>query len=204
MYIPDSFRITDPVTIDRFIEETGFMTLVSATDAGLFASHLPFLYDRGDERLTITGHIARANPHWQAFDGVSEALAIIHGPDAYVSPTWYETKPANPTWNYAVVHAYGPVTAIEDQDWVSANVDRMTDFYEQRTVGRPGEALPPELEAERLQAIVGFRMDVDRIEAKFKLSQNRPAADRRGVALNLEQTGAPGAAGIARLMREFG
>ncbi len=204
MYIPDSFRITDPTTIDRFIVETGFMTLVSATDAGLFASHLPFLYERGGEGPTITGHVARANPHWQAFDGVSEALAIIHGPDAYVSPTWYETKPANPTWNYAVVHAYGPVTAMDDPGWASANVDRMTDFYEQRTVGQPGEAFPPDLKVGLLRAIVGFRMDVTRVEAKFKLSQNRSAADRRGVALNLERSGAAGAAGIARLMRELG
>ena len=120
MYIPKSFQVTDPEVLAAFIRAHSFATLVSAVDGTPFATHLPLLLDQG----TLLGHVARANPHWQAFDGQREALAIFHGPHAYISPTWYATGPAVPTWNYAAVHVYGAPRLIEGEA-LAALVDRL-------------------------------------------------------------------------------
>lgn len=207
MYIPDDFKIEDSEAIEQIVSEYGFATLITPSPDGLSndlkVSHIPLLYDRSDDGGTITGHMARANDHWQAFDGETESLAIFQGPDAYISPEWYEEGPAAPTWNFAVVHMRGPVHAIEGREWLSDHVDELVEHHETKTLGH-STATDSEFKAIRLGSIVGIRMKITTIEAKFKLNQNRSAADRSKVAQHLDASGNEVAGRIAALMRRHG
>src|SRR5688572_6197544 len=107
MYLPSAFHVTDEPEIEAFMQRHDFATMVGGAGGSLMATHIPVTVARTADGLHITGHVARANPHWQQMDGTNEALIIFHGPHAYVSPTWYATAPSVPTWNYAAVHAYG-------------------------------------------------------------------------------------------------
>ena len=129
MYIPRLNRVDDPETIRKFVSDVGFATIVTSGDAGLKVSHLPVLYVASPGEGVINGHMAKGNDHWKAFDGLAESVAIFQGPDAYVSPEWYETRPAVPTWNYAVVHMRGTVEAIHDEEWLVQHVDELVDFH---------------------------------------------------------------------------
>ena len=148
--------------------------------------------------------MARANDHWRALDGAAESLAIFQGPDAYISPGWYETSPAVPTWNFAVVHMRGPVEVIDDREWLSDHVDEMVKFHESRALDHAPEPSDRELKASLLPGIVGFRMTVRTVEAKFKFNQNRSEDDRRSVARALETRGVRDGKEVARLMRSYG
>jgi transcriptional regulator len=202
MYVPKHFEIADRAVLDDFVERHGFATLVSDVDGAPFATHLPLVLDRSQPpRGTLLGHVARANPHWQAFDGKREALAIFHGPHAYVSPSAYLTSPAVPTWNYAVVHAYGIARVVEDDAWVGALVDRLIRTYEAgRAQPWPG-VLPPEFKQKQLRAIVGFEMAITRVEGKFKLNQNRSLEDQRGVVRDLESSAYAEERALGELMK---
>lgn len=121
MYIPPYFKIEDPEAIESIVSENGFATLITPSSDGIKATHLPLLYAPSSvtgECGTITGHMARVNDHWRSIDGQSESLAIFQGPDAYISPEWYETAPAVPTWNFAVVHMRGPLELFDDREWL--------------------------------------------------------------------------------------
>lgn len=198
-YIPRHFRFDDPEALERFVAENAFGTLVSTGAGGLSVSHIPFLAERGaDGRLRLRGHVARANPHWQSLESAGEVLAIFAGPHAYVSPGWYESHPSVPTWNYAVVHARGPARLLPPSD-LPALLDRLSRTYEDGRVSPwRMEALPPDYTRKLVEAIVGFEIVVETLEGKFKLSQNRSARDREGVAAALE---AEGQEAIAALMR---
>lgn len=181
MYIPDAFRVEDAETMFAFIDAHPFATLVSVLEGKPFASHLPLLLDR--ESGVLLGHVARPNPHASAFDGSSAALAIFHGPHAYVSPTWY-VAPGVPTWNYAAVHVAGCPRRVEEGERLAEVVARLTARFEGedspivaalRGTGAPPPGLDPH---KLLKGIVGFEMKIERIEGKFKLGQNRSAADR--------------------------
>ncbi len=185
MYLPKHFQVTDRTEIDAFIRANAFATLVSVIDGAPFATHLPLVYDAPEgEHGTLRGHVARANPHWQAFEGERETLAIFHGPHAYVSPHWYENLPAVPTWNYSAVHVYGAAKLMSDQE-LSSFVDRLTGVYEGAVNPASPYEVPGETKDGLIRGIVGFVMPISRIEAKFKLSQNRSAADQDGVIANL-------------------
>lgn len=204
MYIPPYFNMDDPEAIQRVVRENGFGTLITASPDGLKATHLPLLYTPDSESGVIAGHMAKANDHWRALDDATESLAIFQGPDAYISPEWYETAPAVPTWNFAVVHMRGSVELIEDREWLSAHVDDMVAFHESRALDHPPSAPDIDLKASLLPGIVGFQMTVQTIEAKFKLNQNRDEEDRTAVADVLAASGDDGAEGIADLMRKHG
>jgi transcriptional regulator len=204
MYIPDYFRNEDPEAIDKIVSENGLATLITPSPDGLKATHLPLLFARLDDAGTITGHMARANDHWKALDGSAESLAIFQGSDAYISPEWYETAPAVPTWNFAVVHMRGTIELIDDREWLSAHVEEMVEFHESRTLDHAHEPSDPELKAAILGGIVGFMMKVTSIEAKFKLNQNRSDADRLAVVDALDALGNQTASDVAALMREHG
>lgn len=199
LYVPRHFRFDDPQALERFIADNAFGTLVSAGAGGLCVSHIPFLPERdADGRLRLRGHVARANPHWQALESAGEVLAIFSGPHAYVSPGWYESHPSVPTWNYAVVHARGPARLLPPGD-LPALLDRLSRTYEDgRAAPWRMEALPPDFARSLVEAIVGFEIVVETLEGKFKLSQNRSARDRERVAAALE---AEGQEAIAALMR---
>lgn len=195
MYVPKSFAVTDPAALAAFIRAHSFATLISTVDGTPFATHLPLLLE-GDRLL---GHLARANPHWRAFDGQQQALAVFHGPHAYISPTWYAATPAVPTWNYAAVHVYGVPRLVVEEDRLAQLVDRLVATYE---AGQPqpwsGE-LPPEYREKLLAAIVGFELEIGRIEGKFKLGQNRSRADQLGVLGRLKTSPDPVARALADL-----
>ena len=197
MYLPAAFRQDDLAELHRQIAASRLATLVSHGPQGLTASHLPLLLEPGEgESGTLYGHFARANPHCAELAAGGEALAIFQGPEAYVSPSWYPGKAAHgkavPTWNYVAVHAYGPVELFDEPERLRRLLGRLSDRHE------AGRAQPWSLdEAPRdyidglLRAIVGFALPIRRLEGKWKLSQNRPAADRDGVRAGLAGSGAP-------------
>jgi transcriptional regulator len=203
MYIPKAFQISDISVLEAFITHNSFATLVSTVDGTLFATHLPLILDRTElSQGILLGHVARANPHWRAFGGQQEALAMFHGPHAYISPSWYTTSPAVPTWNYAVVHVYGVPRLVEDEVWLAHLVDRLVALYEADMPAPWPGVLPAEFKANLLKAIVGFTMDITRVEGKVKLGQNRPLGDQLGVVRHLEMSADPIAQALGELTKQ--
>jgi transcriptional regulator len=202
MYIPAAFAETDLNRLHDFIERNSFGLLVSQVDGLPFATHLPFLLDRTAGRHgTLVGHLARANPQWREAGGQT-ALAIFSGPHAYISPTWYEAEQVVPTWNYTAVHAYGRVVeVVEDKGALLEIVREMVQVYE-RAMPRPWSFDPASTFVERLLAqIVGLRIEVEKIEGKFKLNQNHPAERRQKVVRALAERGDENAQAVAAMMR---
>ncbi len=201
MYVPKAFEVTDLATLHDFIDANSFATIVTSADATPFATRLPLILDRAaGPHGTLIGHVARANPHWRNFDGKSPALAMFDGPHAYISPSWYLTFPAVPTWNYATVHAYGLPRVIDDPGRVEEIVDHLVAIYE-ADMPTPWSAasVPRDFKTKLLKAIVGFEMPIDRFEGKFKFGQNRPAEDQLATIIELEKTSEDSA--LARLAR---
>lgn len=200
MYLPASFRLDDEATIETFIGEHDFATIVSPSPTGPLVTHAPLIARRGPNGLLLIGHVARANGHWRAMDGISEALVIFQGPQGYVSPTWYADGPAVPTWNYAVVHAHGKPRARDDADFAESAVSQLVERHETGPNAWRFETLPADFRNGLLGSIVGFEMPVERLEAKFKLGQNRSDADRAGTIAGLKRQSSPGATALAELM----
>ena len=204
MYIPANFRVTDDAKIRAFMEQFDFATIVSSPPTGLLATHTPVVVrSTGTSGLVILGHVARDNPHWQVMDGLSESLVIFHGPHSYVSPTWYVNSPAVPTWNYAVVHAYGKPKFRQERDFLESVLAELVGRYENAEREKPWriEAQPKEFHERMLTRIVGFEMPVLSVEAKFKLGQNRRPEDRHGTIAGLESGNTPEGVALAGFMR---
>lgn len=208
MYIPKANEETRVDVLHEFIETHPFATLVTMGSAGLFATHLPLVLDRAGGTLGILrGHISRANKQWRDFSASVEALAIFSGPHHYITPNWYAEKRATgrvvPTWNYAVVHAYAKLRVVEDADWLLANVTALTNMHEagQATPWKVSDA-PAEYVQALLKGIVGLELTITRPEGKWKVSQNRPSADRAGVAQGLEELGTPESLEMKRLVED--
>ncbi|WP_278958465.1 FMN-binding negative transcriptional regulator [Aquipseudomonas alcaligenes] len=197
MYLPSAFRQDDLAELHAQIQASPFALLTSAGAAGVQASHLPLLLapDEG-EFGTLYGHFARANPHWRDLQGGAEALAVFSGPDAYISPGWYPAKAEHgkvvPTWNYIAVHARGPVELIEEPERLLQIVSRLSDQHESGRE-RPWAVsdAPREYLDAMLRAIVGFALPIRRLEGKWKLGQNRSAADQAGVRDGLAASPSP-------------
>jgi transcriptional regulator len=197
MYVPAHFEETRPDVLGRLIHDHPLAALVTLGRDGLSANHIPLELDPGPAPLgTLRGHVARANPVWRDFSRDVEALAIFQGPQAYISPAWYETKRETgkvvPTYNYIVVHAYGPLRIVEDRAWLRALVERLTTRYEagRYEAGRHEASkpepwkvtdAPAEYIEQMLGAIIGVEIPLTRLVGKWKVSQNRPAVDRDGV-----------------------
>lgn len=185
MYLPPKFAPSEDDTAAA-LARAGFAHLVTYAPSGLMVTPLPLLYDR--DRHALLGHVARANPHWQA--GGHESVAIFTGAQAYVSPTLYATKAETgkvvPTWNYEVLNAYGRLAVHDDVDWVHQLVTRLTDHHEadRATSWRVTDA-PETYVRGQLNAIVGLELPIERVEAKAKMSQNQPARNRAGVVAGL-------------------
>ena len=204
MYIPPAFRIEDPAKLAAFIQHYSFATLITHDGATPFASHLPMLFrpDLGSHGALVS-HMARANPQWQHFSSDAEALAIFHGPHGYISPSWYQTGPAVPTWNYAAVHAYGVPAILTDHDRIVSLLRETVSLYEASFQKPwPGD-LPDEYREKMIRGIIAFEIPVARIEGKFKLSQNRSAADIQGVIDALTRSPDPDSRDLAQLMIEM-
>ncbi|MDF0604912.1 FMN-binding negative transcriptional regulator [Neisseriaceae bacterium TC5R-5] len=187
MYSPSSFQVDDLATQCRFIEENPFATLISQLDGEPFATHIPFFLLREVGEVVLYGHMARANPQWQGFNGSSKVLVIFQGAHGYISPRWYQQSPAVPTWNYQAVHAYGCPQILESADDLSTLIAQQASLFE----------TSPDWQYEQLSAdyrqkmethIVGFRLPVSRLEAKFKLSQNRTVAEQQQLISRLQSS----------------
>jgi transcriptional regulator len=192
MYTPPLFREDDPAVIRRMIRDAPFATLVTATAQGLMGTPLPLFFADEEQQSVLYGHVARANPQCK-LPPTGEALAIFSGPNAYVTPSWYESKRAHgkvvPTWNYLAVHAYGQVEFFEDAVRLLDVVRKLTDLHEApRAAPWAVSDAPDDFIAAQLKGIVGVRLVVSRLEGKRKLSQNRPQADREGVVAGLAQS----------------
>lgn len=196
MYVPKHFAVEDRDALDAVIHDNPFGLLVGELEGSPFATHLPFLLD-GDRLLS---HFARGNPHWKSVDGRTEMLAVFSGPHAYVSPRWYEAGQAVPTWNYVAVHAYGAPRVIEDAGQLRELLDRLVTEYEGAAWSLDGQ--DADFTDRMSRGIVAFEMPIERIEGKFKLSQNRAVEDRRRVITELERPGDGRNEDLARLMRE--
>jgi transcriptional regulator len=195
MHIPAQFAETDVAVLHELIRNAGAATLVTSTADGMEANHLPLLLDPGDgPHGALLGHFARVNPQWRRFDPKAAALAIFTGPEAYVSPSWYPGKAehgkAVPTWNFIAVHVYGALEILDNAAKTRDIVARLTDRHE---AGRAEPWRVDDAPADYLQAmlkgIVGFRLRIDRLEGKRKLSQNRSAEDQASVIAGLRRHG---------------
>lgn len=205
MYVPPHFSIEDRADVVQAIRAAPFASLVTGGPDGLIASPLPLLLDESEGEFGVLyGHLARANPHWQAKPS-GEAMAIFMGPNAYVSPSWYPSKAEHgrvvPTWNYVAVHAYGPVEFFDDPERLREVVTRLTNHHERgrEPAWQVADAPEPYIAAQ-LRAIVGVRLPVTRIDAKRKMSQNRSAEDRAGVAAGLAGCEDPADRAVAPLI----
>ena len=201
LYVPELFAERDESALQAFVDAYGFALLVSPDAQDPPISHVPLLLDRTrSDRGALLGHVARGNPHWRHMREHPQALAIFHGPHAYVSPSWYETHPSVPTWNYATVHVHGIVRLIEDAQELEHLVQRLVDQYEEKRPQPWRMELPADYQTQMLRGIVGFEITITRMTGKFKLSQNRPGNDRGRVIEALGQ-GSAGEQEVATLMR---
>jgi transcriptional regulator len=205
MYVPKHFAVADADVID-LLRHHGAADLVTATADGLVATFLPFVFDPAvGERGALLGHVARNNDQWRR-PPVGDALVIVRGPDAYITPSWYAAKTEHgrvvPTWNYVTAHVYGRLVVHDDRSWVQALVRRLTAKHESG-FDRPWSVddAPERYIAGQLRAIVGLELVISRIESKAKLSQNRPAADIDGVIEGLATVGRTDSADAARAAR---
>jgi transcriptional regulator len=207
VYVPKHFAAPDDDAVRDLLRRHGAADLVTSTAQGLRATLLPFVVDEDDAgaAVRLLGHVARTNEQWR-LPVLGEALVIVRGPDAYVSPSWYATKREHgrvvPTWNYVTAHVYGRFVVHDDPDWVESLVRRLTTKHEgQRAEPWSVDDAPSRYVAGQLRAIVGIELQVTRVEAKWKLSQNRPEADREGVVAGLDAEPAAAAHDVATAMR---
>ncbi|MDX8459276.1 FMN-binding negative transcriptional regulator [Mesorhizobium humile] len=205
MYTPPAFRDDDLRSLRATIRAARLAILVTATAEGPLATNLPLLLDENEgEHGVIYGHVAKANPHWRV-PPVGEALAMFMGPDAYVTPAWYQTKQETgkvvPTWNYVAVHAHGPIEFFDDADRLLEVVTRLTNLHEgERAAPWAVADAPADFIQSQLKGIVGLRMPITRLEGKRKMSQNRNEADRAGVVSGLSSSDRPSDREVAPLI----
>lgn len=206
VYVPQHFAETDTAAMHRLIQAFPLGTLVSLGADGLAANHIPFVLDaRSGEHGRLLGHVARNNAVWRDHDPALEALVVFQSVEAYITPNWYATKQEThevvPTWNYAVVHAYGRLIVHDDAKWVRGQAGMLTKQQEasQPSPWKMADA-PPAYTAANLGQIVGIEIPIARLVGKVKASQNRSDADREGAIAGLRESGHPGDAAMADLM----
>jgi transcriptional regulator len=203
VYNPRSYRNESISELHDLVRRYNFAALFTHKDGESFATHLPFMIDTDRGPFgTLVAHMARANPHWRAFEAAPPSLVVFMGPHAYISPAWYQEQATVPTWNYALVHASGRVRLVDDDARLREMVMRLVALHE-TPLGNPWDVRKAEsvIDAE-LKGIVGFEIPIERLEGKFKLNQNRSIEDREGVVRALEGSSHPAEREVARLMRE--
>jgi transcriptional regulator len=203
VYIPEHFRPPEHATAVAFMRANPFAILVSAIDDGPFATHLPVVIRGSGEQVIIRGHVAKANPHWRYLEQQPRCLMIFHGPHAYVSTTNYTTRENVPTWNYGAVHAYGKARTFSASDELLGVLHELIPTFE-AAYAEQWAGLSASYRERMLSHIVGFEIAVTRIEAKFKLSQNRTKEEQANVIASLSTSPDTTISGTARLMREQG
>lgn len=210
VYLPAHFTAAQTADVAAFVAAVGAADLVTFDGTKPVASLIPVIWDRETgEHGRLLGHLALANPQWESVAPGSNALAIVHGPQAYVSPSWYPSTARHgrvvPTWNYVTVHFTGPLTVHRDPEWLRDVVTRLTERHEaHRPAPWAVTDAPPDYINGQLRGIVGVELTIATVQAKHKLSQNRSAEDQAAVAEALDTEPGPGPAGIAALMGEPG
>ncbi len=193
MYNPSHFRCTNHQEITNLIRNFPLGLLISNGQEGIQASPLPFLYfPEEGEHGVLRAHLARANPHWRSFEQASTCLVVFQGEHGYISPSWYASKASThqvvPTWNYAMVQMHGTVRITDDPDWLQSQISALT-AQQESGMQQPWQVTdaPQEFIERQKRAIVGLEITVSRVEGKWKMSQNRSAADQSGVIAGLDQ-----------------
>jgi transcriptional regulator len=199
MYIPSHFQIQDEDVIYDIIENNSFATLFSEHNGNPFATHLPLTLDKNKEYLY--GHFARPNPQWKDIEN-QDVLAIFHGPHCYISPSWYETNIAVPTWNYVAVHVYGRVKIVDDEQELMNSLRDMVLKYEEPNSSYKLDQVDSKYLESMTKGIVGFKIKINKIEGKAKLSQNHPVERQKLIIQRLEQITNEDSQKIASLIKE--
>lgn len=202
MYNPPHFTSTDLGWVDWLAEHHPFGTLISQADGAPFVSHLPVLYQRTGDQVTLTGHWARQNPQWHDIEN-QRVLFMFQGPHAYVSPRWYaDTQKQVPTWNYVTAHVYGKIRLVEPGDELESIVVRLSEKFESGATTPWSLAGSDPANRSRLKAIVGFELRSDALQIKLKLNQNHTVANVSGVIAGLRGTGSAEDSAVAALMQK--
>jgi len=201
MYTPRHNSVDDQATLVAFMQAHSFAALVTHGEAGLRATHLPVVVERDGGQVRLLAHLAKANPQWRDFAAGAEVMVVFAEPHAYVSPRHYERAETVPTWNYAAVHAYGVPRLVEDRDEKHAQQAKLVALHDPEYLAR-FPALPRDYIDKMLGAIVSFAIDVTRLDARFKLSQEKLPIERERIIAALEASGHSWAQETARLMRE--
>ena len=203
MYIPEHFRVRDNADAIAFMRANPFAILISTTADGPFATHLPVVIRESEDQLIIRGHVAKANPHWRYLEQQPNCLIIFHGPHAYVSPTNYTTRENVPTWNYGAVHVYGNARVFAAPEELLGVLHELIPMFEPAYADQ-WASLSEAYRERMLSHIVGFEITVTKIEAKFKLSQNRTFEEQANVIASLGAAPDTTISGTAQLMRQQG
>lgn len=209
MYQPSRFQSTDLGAMHELMRDNPLATIISLTPDGLNANHIPLhLVPDAGEFGTLRAHVARANPMWRDLSPGVDTLIIFQGPNCYISPSFYPTKQEDgkvvPTWNYAVVHAYGTLQVFDDAAWVRTNLQDLTRRHEANSP-QPWtiEDAPPDYIEKMVGAVVGIELVIGKISAKFKMSQNQNAAAHAGVVAGLQQRGDASALAVANMVQQI-
>jgi transcriptional regulator len=203
VYIPEHFRVRDHSDAVAFMHANPFAILISSTDDGPFATHLPVFVRQSGDHLLIRGHVAKANPHWRHLEHQPECLTIFHGPHAYISPSNYATRENVPTWNYGAVHAYGNARVFKSPEELQGVLHDLIGTFEP-AYAEQWSSLAGTYRERMLSHIVGFEISITKLEAKFKLSQNRTNEEQANVIGSLEKSENTAISGVSRLMRQQG
>ncbi|MCM3767589.1 FMN-binding negative transcriptional regulator [Neobacillus niacini] len=199
MYIPKHFKLDDEETICDFIESYSFATLFSQHNGEPYATHLPLLLNKSENALY--GHFARPNEQWKDAEN-QQVLAVFQGPHCYISPSWYETAKAVPTWNYVAIHVYGKLEIVEDPNVIADSLHEMVSKYEQPDSPYSLNDVDPHYIEGMTKGIVAFKINITKMDAKAKLNQNHPVERQELIIKNLENTSKPDNLQVAALMRK--
>lgn len=205
MYTPERYRENDLPTLHGLMRQNSFATLIAQSESGVSANHLPLLLDGARGKYgVLRGHMAKANGLWRSFSETdAEILVIFHGPHAYISPSWYEAGTNVPTWNYAAVHAYGSPRIIQDQKEFEQLLEDSVQVYESKFEKPWIYGLSENDKHKMMKAIVGFEIEITRLEGKLKISQNKSESDRERVIDALSQSSEQMDRDVAELMKEY-
>jgi transcriptional regulator len=203
VYIPEYFRVREHEDAITFMRANPFAILISSADAGPFATHLPLFVRATGDTTVLRGHVAKANPHWRYLEQQPQCLAIFHGPHSYISPGNYTTRESVPTWNYGAVHLYGNARVFSSPEDLLGMLHELIHTFEPAYASQ-WASLDGAYRERMLRQIVGFEIEVTKMEAKFKLSQNRTREDQANVIASLEKADDTAVSGVSRLMREQG
>jgi transcriptional regulator len=203
VYIPEYFRVRNQEDAVAFMRTNPFAILISATDAGPFATHLPLFVVSAGEKIVLRGHVAKANPHWRYLEQQPQCLTIFHGPHSYISPSNYSARESVPTWNYGAVHLYGNARVFSSPEALQSILHDLIQTFEPAYASQWASLDEPFRES-MLKKIVGFEIEVTKMEAKFKLGQNRSREDQTNMIASLEKAEDTAVSGVSRLMMAQG